>query len=145
MDLLKRISITCITFIHINHIYSFVITATSYKLFKINWIIFDISIRVYLTQKVELFCIFFESLIINFQISFLVSLLLTFVFLTKSMDSKKNNNSFQNKNNRKAHTLLLQNHWFLSCNWKFFNTLLSAWPREISFRVGKFKFWECEC
>ena len=43
-------------------------------------------------------------------------------------------NSFKNKNNRKKHTVLLLNYWFLSCNKNFENSLISAW-------VGVSKIW----
>ena len=68
------------------------------------------------------------KLCVGFSIFDSVSFLLTLYFYsTKSMDSLtlKRYNSFQNKNNRKA--VLLPDFWFLTCNRKFENSMISTW------------------
>ena len=61
----------------------------------------------------------------------------------------KRHNSFQNKNNRKPHSVLLLELWFLSCSKNFENSticlpeldLLEKWTGEELFKLGKSKFW----
>ena len=80
------------------------------------------------------------KLCMGFSIFDSVSFLLYFVFFsTKIMDSLtlKRHNSFQNKNNRKTTHILLSDHWFLGCNKKFENSMISAWvgaPLKLAWR-----------
>ena len=70
---------------------------------------------------------------VGFSIFDSVSFLLKFIFLsTKCMDSLtlKCHYSFQNHNNKKSTHSLLPDVWFLSCNKKFWNSV-----------VLKFSFW----
>ena len=70
---------------------------------------------------------------VGFSIFDSVSFLLKFIFLsTKCMDSLtlKRHYSFQNYNNKKSTHSLLPDVWFLSCNKKFWNSV-----------VLKFSFW----
>ena len=86
------------------------------------------------------------KLCVGFSIFDSVSFLLTLYFYsTKSMDSLtlKRYNSFQNKNNRKA--VLLPDLWFLSCNRKFENSMISTWvgapkKKAEAFKLRKSKF-----
>ena len=60
----------------------------------------------------------------------------------------KRDNSIQNKNIEKPHTVLLPDLWFLSCNKKFENSMISAWagapknwPGDEFSKLRKSKFW----
>ena len=67
----------------------------------------------------------------EFSIFGFISFLLNFIFLL-------NKNSFQNKNIRKAtRTVLLPDLWFLICNKKFENSMISEWvgaPKKLNWR-----------
>ena len=63
-----------------------------------------------------------------------VSFLLQFTFFSnKSMNylTLKRQNSFQNNNNRKATHSFPPDLWFLRCNKKFKNSMISAWDRAL--------------
>ena len=69
----------------------------------------------------------------NFHFQY-VSFLLQFTFFSnKSMNylTLKRQNSFQNNNNRKATHSFPPDLWFLRCNKKFENSMISAWDRAL--------------
>ena len=71
----------------------------------------------------------------GFSIFYSVSSLLKFVFLFKKMHELFDfKTPFKIKVIEKPHTVLLPNVWFLSCNKKFYNSMISAW-------VGALQNW----
>ena len=89
----------------------------------------------------------FRKLWVKFSIfdSVLFLLKLRF-FSTKRMDSL-NLIPFKIKKVKKPHTVLLPDLWFLSCNKKFKNSVISAWFGALQkltwrqFKLRKLKFW----
>ena len=92
------------------------------------------------------------KLCVGFSVFDSDSFLLKFIFLFNKMHGLKNVIiPFKIKVIEKLHTVLLPDLWFLSCNKKFENSMISAWvkaPQKLSgdefFNLRKPKFWECK-
>ena len=73
------------------------------------------------------------------------SVFITFLYNKMTL---KRHNSFKIKRIEKPHIVLLPDLWFLSCNKKFQNSMISAWvrapqnwPGDKFFKPTKSKFW----
>ena len=93
------------------------------------------------------------KLCVGFSIFYSVSFLLKFIFLFNKkhglFDFKNVIIPFKMKTIANPHTVLLLNLWFLSCNKKFKNFMISVcelelpknWPGDEFFKLRKLKFW----